>query len=64
MKVDRRVEVHCRRTSDRQAYVQPELRLIGTLAALTAAGSGPTTENTTGNPQNPCTGNKNTRVCL
>ena len=46
-----------------RVYGTPKLQSLGSLSKLTASGSGGDVENSTGNPGNPCTQNKNARVC-
>ena len=46
-----------------RVYGTPKLQSLGSLSKLTASGSAGDPENSTGNPSNPCTENKNKRVC-
>ena len=46
-----------------RAYGTPKLQYLGSLSTLTASGSAGSSENSTGNPRNPCTQNDNARVC-
>ena len=46
-----------------RGYETPKLQYLGSLSKLTASGSAGGSENATGNPGNPCTQNKNARVC-